>query len=237
LTVISGLATGIDTAAHGGALSAGGATLAVLGCGNAICYPRRNAALRDAIARHGAVVSEYAPDAAPLPYRFPRRNRIIAGLARGVVVVQADLKSGSLITARMALDENREVFAVPGAVQDPLSRGCHALIRDGARLVEGIEDIFDELPSLAQGAPRMDVETVPGRTAERGLSSVEDLSGDALKALACLDAVPLSVDELARLCGRSVAATAALLTRLELAGVAGRVPGEGYIRTSWSAGE
>jgi DNA processing protein len=153
LTVVSGMARGVDGAAHRGALAGGGATIAVLGSGADIVYPSEHADLAGAIAQNGAVVSELAPGARPLPDHFPLRNRIISGLAVAVVVVEASEKSGSLITARMALEQGREVMAVPGNVLSSRNRGSHALLRDGAKLVEGVDDILDELRVSASAAP------------------------------------------------------------------------------------
>lgn len=152
-TVVSGLARGIDAAAHEGALQSGvpGATVAVLACGLDIAYPRQHAELMDQIASTGAVISEYAPGTPAQPFRFPERNRIVAALARGVLVVEAAIQSGSLVTARLALECGREVFAIPGSIHAPLSRGCHALIRQGAKLVEQGSDIEEEL--LRSGPP------------------------------------------------------------------------------------
>ncbi len=152
--VVSGLAYGIDAAAHDGALAADGLTIAALGTGVDICYPARHRALAERIAARGALVSELPPGTPPQRLHFPRRNRIISGLCLGVLVVEASLRSGSLITARLALEQGREVFAVPGPVSSPLSRGCHALIRDGAVLVESADDVLAEL-SMAPGMLRL----------------------------------------------------------------------------------
>ena len=142
LTIISGLALGIDTAAHEGALLDGGATVAVIGTGADIVYPARNHGLAHRIAEQGCIVSEYALGTPALPANFPRRNRIISGLARGTLVVEAAAQSGSLITARLAAEQGRDVYAIPGSIQSPLARGCHDLIRQGARLVENAHDIL-----------------------------------------------------------------------------------------------
>lgn len=146
IVVVSGLALGIDGAAHRGALDAGGVTIAVAGCGTDVIYPRQHAALHAAILERGAVVSEHPPGTAPLKGHFPRRNRIISGLSLGVVVVEATLLSGSLSTARHAVEQGREVMAVPGPVGALRSRGPHALLKRGARLVETVDDILAELP-------------------------------------------------------------------------------------------
>lgn len=139
LVVTSGLARGIDAAAHRGALDAGAPSVAILATGPDRIYPRSNAGLAGELIETGAVITERAPGTPPRPENFPRRNRLISGLCLGVLVVEASLRSGSLITARLAADEGREVFAIPGSVDNPLSRGCHALIRDGAKLVESVE--------------------------------------------------------------------------------------------------
>jgi len=148
IVVVSGLAAGIDTAAHRGALSAEGTTVAVLGCGTDRPYPSENRRLAALISKTGAVISEFPPGTPPRREHFPRRNRIISGLSLGVVVVEAARRSGALITARLAGEQGREVFAVPGSIRNPMTRGCHTLIRDGAKLVEGVDDILEELPLL-----------------------------------------------------------------------------------------
>tara|TARA_Y100000780_G_scaffold124792_1_gene112374 strand:+ start:1079 stop:2191 length:1113 start_codon:yes stop_codon:yes gene_type:complete len=165
LTVTSGMAMGVDGACHQGALDADGQTVAVWGTGLDNCYPRRHRKLAEAIVEHGgALVSELWPDAGPHPSQFPRRNRIISGLSLGTLVVEASLNSGSLITARLALEHNREVFAMPGSIHNVQARGCHRLLREGACLVEQVQDVFDALrlplkaalaepEAIAQGAP------------------------------------------------------------------------------------
>lgn len=143
--VTSGLALGVDGAAHAGALAAGGDTVAVLGTGADVIYPRNHEALASQVIEQGVLISEYPPGTRPRSLHFPRRNRIISGLSRGILVVEAGLRSGSLITARLALEQGREVFAIPGSIHNPLARGCHELIRQGARLVETVDDIEEEL--------------------------------------------------------------------------------------------
>jgi DNA processing protein len=143
--VASGLAQGVDGAAHAGALAAGGDTIAVVGTGVDVIYPCSHKALTGQVVERGVLVSEYPPGTGPKPGHFPRRNRIISGLSRGILVVEAGLRSGSLITARLALEQGREVFAIPGSIHNPLARGCHSLIRQGAKLVETVDDIEEEL--------------------------------------------------------------------------------------------
>lgn len=147
LVVTSGLAVGIDAAAHRGALAAGGLSVAVCGTGLDTVYPRSHARLAEELAAEGALISEWPPGTPALPAHFPRRNRIISGLTLGTLVVEAALRSGSLITARLAAEQGREVFAIPGSIDNPLARGCHALIRQGAKLVESAADILEELPA------------------------------------------------------------------------------------------
>jgi DNA processing protein len=153
LTIISGLARGIDAAAHRGALAAGGRTIAVLGSGVLNIYPPEHAELADEVAAAGALVSENAPASEPFSGAFPQRNRLISGMSLGVLVVEASLKSGALITARHAMEQGREVFAVPGRIDSRTSQGCHRLIRDGAKLVESVDDILEELGPLVEAAP------------------------------------------------------------------------------------
>src|SRR5881397_2186176 len=148
VTIVSGFARGVDSAAHRGALDAGGRTLAVLGCGIDVVYPPENARLANAIAARGALVTQFPPGTAPLPYHFPARNRTLAALVLGVVVVEAAARSGSLSTAGFAADLGREVYAVPGKITSPTSAGAHRLLRDGARLVENWTDIVQELPDV-----------------------------------------------------------------------------------------
>jgi len=148
ISVCSGLATGIDTAAHKAALACGGLTVSIMGTGVDVIYPRNNALLASRIQENGALVSEFPLGYPPLPGNFPRRNRIISGLSLGVLVVEAALQSGSLVTARMAMEQSREVFAVPGSIRNPLSRGCHKLIKEGATLVESPEELWSHLESL-----------------------------------------------------------------------------------------
>ena len=212
--VVSGMAQGIDAAAHEGALAAGAKTVAVVGTGLDITYPPRHRALAQRIAEQGVLVSEYAPGTPPLPEHFPQRNRIIAGLTQGTLVVEAALRSGSLITARLANEAGREVWAVPGSIHNAQSRGCHALIKQGAKLVETAQDILDEL--LAPAAPRQADLPLDGPLADPLLQALgED---------------PVTLDALLARTGESTAALTARLLELELDGHVARLPGGLYQR-------
>ena len=209
LTVISGLASGIDGAAHQGALLGPGATVAVIGTGIDIIYPARNQQLARQIATDGCLVSEYPLGTPPLAQNFPRRNRLISGLALGVLVIEAAAQSGSLITARMALEQGREVFAIPGSIHSPLSRGGHLLIKQGAKLVETAADIIEE---LAWDGPQCN-----GGRASTGPSTILP-AGVAPQLLEQLGFAPVHCDELAQRCQMEAAALSAQLVLLELAG-------------------
>ncbi len=232
IPVVSGLARGTDTAAHRGALDAGGRTVAVLGSGIAEPYPPENIGLAREIAASGAVVSEFLPTQEPRPAAFPQRNRIISGLSMGVVVVEAGARSGALITAARALEQGREVFAVPGPVDEPQSRGPNGLIKRGARLVEGIEDVLDELESAwgpfggaAAGAWRSGA---PGRRDGQDEPSVP--GGPAGRVAGVLSMTPLSPDEIAARLGEPVERVLSCLLSLEIEGLAAAVPGGRFVR-------
>jgi DNA processing protein len=215
LVIVSGLARGVDSAAHRGALSAGGLTVAVLGSGADVIYPAEHRALATAIDASGAVVSELVPGTGPQPWFFPLRNRIISGLSRAVVVIEASEKSGSLITARCALDQGRDVLAVPGNVLTGRSRGAHALLKDGAKIVECADDILEELGMA------------PAVTAAAG--GVPARGGDPI--LDCL--VPGEASDLDEICEKSGLQTPRLLPRLfelELRGLVRRIGGGRFIR-------
>ena len=216
ITVASGLARGVDSAAHRGALAAGGTTVGVLGCGVDIIYPPEHAALASEIALRGAVTSELVPGTVPKPVFFPRRNRIISGLACAVIVVEAGEKSGSLITARCALEQGRDVLAVPGNVLSGRNRGGHALLRDGARLVETVEDVLDEL-GLPSAPPAGGPSETPG-----GLT-------DAVLA-AMPPGEPADLEQISDRSGLSVAELLPRLLDLELAGGLKREPGGRFVR-------
>jgi DNA processing protein len=210
--VVSGLALGVDGAAHAGALDGGAPTIAVVGTGLDRVYPRRHRSLAHRIAAHGAIVSEYPLGTPPLQANFPQRNRLIAGLSQGTLVVEATLQSGSLITARLAAEQGREVFAIPGSIHAPQSRGCHALIRQGAKLVESAQDILEDL-RIAE--PR----SLVAAPAEMH----EDDEPDAL--LDALGFEPVSLDALQARTGLDTAHLQARLLELELDGAIGRLPG------------
>ncbi len=224
-TIVSGLARGVDAAAHRGALAGQGRTLAVMGCGLDRTYPADHRQLRQAIERQGAVLSELPLGAAPHSYHFPRRNRIISGLALGVVVTEATIESGSLITARLAGEQGREVFAVPGFVKADSSRGPNSLIRDGARLVESAHDVLDELrPQLdAAFRGRLDARVDADEQAHVQLGSEETLVYDALGV------VPQSVDEVIRRTGLAPSRVTAVLLSLELKNCIRQLPGNEYV--------
>lgn len=237
LTVISGLALGIDAAAHRGALAAGdGGTVAVIGTGADRIYPARNAAIARDIAAQGAIISELPLGTNALRHNFPRRNRIIAGLAQGVLVVEAALDSGSLISARLATESGREVFAIPGSIHSPMSRGCHRLIREGAKLVETAEDILEELRGrLGWPAEKPAARARAGRgpRGEHRPADIEPalpLADDASQVLQAIGHDPVDIDTLAPRCGLTVDALYAILLPLELEGYIARLPGGRFQR-------
>ncbi len=203
--VVSGLALGIDGAAHRGGLQGEGSSIAVVGTGLDIVYPSRHRELAHELAKHGALVSEFPIGTPSKAQNFPRRNRIISGLSKGCLVVEAALRSGSLITARLATEQGREVFAIPGSIHSPLAKGCHYLIKQGAKLVESAQDILDELGYLAVPAPRVPVETVDG-------------SDDEKRLLHCLGFDPVGIDALVACSGLTSDNVCAILLLMELAG-------------------
>lgn len=228
IPVVSGLALGIDGAAHQGALDGAAltpgrlATVAVVGTGLDRVYPARHRALAHRITAHGLIVSEFALGTPPLNQNFPRRNRIISGLTRGTLVVEAALASGSLITARMASEQGREVFAIPGSIHSPQARGCHALIRQGAKLVESVHDVLEELPPESPVAAPPGGDEGGGVTAPPGTAAV----------LASIGFDPVGLDELVARTGESMARLQALLLELELADQVARLPGGLFQRQS-----
>ena len=226
LTITSGLATGLDTCAHLGALDVSGRTIAVFGSGLDVIYPAGNQSLAENLVRSGALVSEYPPGTRPLPVHFPKRNRIISGLSVGTLVVEATLSSGSLITAGCALEQGREVFAIPGSIHNPLSRGCHRIIRDGAKLVESVDDILVEIiPSLA-------VTNQAGHEPAKNDKNLERLDGNTKLLLDNIGLQPVGVDILVSETGMEAGRVTATLLVLELDGLIEQVPGGEYVRSN-----
>jgi DNA processing protein len=234
--VTSGLAEGVDGAAHAAALDAGGATVAVMGTGPDLVYPRRHAALAARIAEAGVLVTEFPPGVEARPAHFPRRNRVIAGLSLGVLVVEAGVQSGSLITARLAGEQGREVFALPGSIHNPLARGCHQLIRQGARLVETATEIVDELAPLARALgdrlrERLAALTLPAAPETPvGAAPAASRDADYARVLAALGHDLIGLDELAARTGFGVPALSSMLLLLELDGDVTSVGGGRYQR-------
>jgi len=216
LTIISGMALGIDSAAHRGGMEGRGSTIAVVGTGLDLVYPARNKKLAHQLAEKGLLVSEFALGTPALAGNFPRRNRIISGLSRGVLVVEAALASGSLITARQAVEQGREVFAIPGSIHSPFSKGCHQLIKQGAKLVDDAADILVEL-NLTPGSP------TPAATRDNTAADVDGI-------LAAMGYDPVTIDALTQLAGKPAGTIMARLTELELAGIVASLPGGKYQR-------
>ena len=215
LCIISGMALGVDTAAHRGGLHGTAASIAVVGTGLDIVYPARNRELAHELAERGALLSEFPLGTPAIGSNFPRRNRIISGMSRGCLVVEAALQSGSLITARQALEQGRDVFAIPGSIHSPLSRGCHALIKQGAKLVESAQDILEELGYQATSAAASD-------------AAKTDVEDSALLRYLGYDAS--DIDTLCIRSGLTAEAVSAMLLALELDGVVANLPGGRYQR-------
>jgi DNA processing protein len=226
LTITSGLAAGIDAASHEGALECGGATVAVLATGIDAIYPRQHRSLAARIAAQGALVSEYPPGSPPIRAHFPRRNRIISGLCLGTLVIEAARHSGSLITARLAGEQGREVFAIPGSIHNPLARGCHALIRSGAKLVESADDVLSELKFSVEK------QTLAKPSEHRSGSGLEAarLDKDYKILLDALGFAPASLDMLVERTGLPSQSVASMLLFLELEDVVGLHSGGRYVR-------
>ncbi|MDD3641860.1 MAG: DNA-processing protein DprA [Candidatus Krumholzibacteria bacterium] len=213
ILVVSGMARGIDTVAHDGALAGEGGTCAVLACGIDVPYPQENAALALEIARHGCLFSEFPPGTPPMKHHFPRRNRILSGLSLGVVVVEAGLDSGAMNTARWAIDQNREVFAVPGPVEQETCRGPHHLIKQGAMLVESVGDILAALPPCGR------IVDGPTRAQPGGRDTVAELDDVERSLVDALDLNPKHIDDLVRICHSSPTVILPLLLDLEMRGI------------------
>ncbi len=231
IVVLSGMALGIDGAAHRGALDSSGLTTGVLGCGIDVIYPRQHETLFAEVGRRGLLVSEYGPGIGPARFRFPARNRIVSGLSLGVVVVEAGSRSGALITARMALEQGREVFAVPGRVDSFRSRGTHELLRQGATLVSSVDDILEELRFVTTDP----MEGGKGSTAGGLQPETEKVDTDGLnpeesRVLAGLDTYPRDIDSLARAVGMEPARLHGILLQLEIMGRVRQLPGQQYER-------
>ncbi|HUL43226.1 MAG TPA: DNA-processing protein DprA [Bacteroidota bacterium] len=224
ITVVSGLARGVDTAAHQAALNASGRTIAVIGSGIDVCYPPENRALIERLVVNGALLSEYEMGAKPDAVNFPRRNRIISGLSLGTIVIETDLDGGAMITANMALDQNREVFAVPGNITSRKSRGCHALIRDGkAKLVETMDDIIAELSCKLRPLLKNTPAAVPKKPAQ-GLSLFERTVYDLLSD------EPLHIATIAERSRMAIPDLLVYLLALEFKGIVRQIPGKMFLR-------
>jgi DNA processing protein len=220
--IVSGLAQGIDAAAHRGALEAGAATVAFLGNGIDIVYPPSNRELADAIVVNGALVSEYPPGTPPLKAYFPQRNRLISGLSLGTLVVEAARRSGSLITARLASEQGREVFALPGSIHNPMARGCHRLLRDGAKLVETVDDIMTELAPLTGHLKQITTESTQK---EVGVANEDE---EYVKLRKNLGHDPIGIDELVVRSGLTIDQVSSMLLILELDGKIEKLSGGRY---------
>ncbi len=234
VTVVSGMARGIDSAAHRGALKAKGRTIAVMGSGHNNIYPPENKELYKEIAKSGAVITEYEDDVAPLAGNFPQRNRIISGLSLGVVVVEAARNSGALITANLALDEGREVFAVPGKISSETSGGTNDLIKDGAKLVQSIDDILDELPHL-------DIRPISGEDKAKRDESIarmtkayiyNSLTDGERKVYKIISDEPLYIDEILKKSKLKSQEASKVLLNLQLKKLIREIPGKQFVRRS-----
>lgn len=219
ITIVSGLARGIDTAAQKCCLESGGRSIGVMGCGMDLIYPPENKWLYDACEKSGAVISEFPPDAPPLKINFPRRNRLISGLALGVLVVEAAPSSGSLITAKHALEQGKEVFSVPGSITSELSDGTNKLIKDGAKIVTSADDIIEELAPMLKGFIK---------SINRKANAPVELDDEERAVCDIMTPEPAHIDAISRNCGMAAAKTLALLCGLELKGVVRQIEGKRF---------
>ncbi|MBI5747994.1 MAG: DNA-protecting protein DprA [Nitrospinae bacterium] len=222
VTIISGMARGIDSIAHKSAIAGGGRTIAVLGCGLNVIYPPENFKLMDEIISHGAVISEFPMSARPDKMNFPQRNRIISGLSLGTLIVEAAEKSGSLITARHAIEQGREVFAIPGSINSPKSRGTNRLIKSGAKLVEGAEDIIDEFPSDVRSFLKLP---------EKEIKEDYNLVGDEKHIFSLIDTESRHIDTIVEHSNLPVSVVSGILVKLELKGLVRQLSGKMFIRS------
>lgn len=219
LVITSGMASGIDAQAHIGALEAGQPTIAVCGTGLDRVYPAQHKSLAHQISTQGALISEFTIGTAPIANNFPRRNRVISGLSLGTLVVEASIKSGTMVTAKLAAEQGKEVFAIPSSIQNPLAQGCHQLIKDGAKLVENIDDITDELTFTPKTQPDKDIDT----------KNTKEMDNNPSVLLKCLSYEPLSVDTMVEKTGLSPQIVSQQLLELELANKVANMGGSGYI--------
>jgi len=226
ITVVSGMAKGIDGAAHEGALAAGGKTIAVLGSGLLNIYPQQHADLYRRISKNGAVISEFPLNAAPKAHHFPARNRIISGMSLGTVVIEASLRSGALITARLAADQNREVFAIPGSINSALSAGTHRLIQQGAKLIDGVTGILEEFEHRIQMPDEPELKPTP--MIQRHPTHNCQLSTDENRIITAMASSPIHIDDLSRKTDLPAGQLAAVLLKLELKGVVKQTPGNHF---------
>lgn len=225
IAIVSGLAKGVDTSAHRGALKAKGKTVAVLGCGLLEMYPPENESLAREIVKNGAIVSEFPMTMPPLKYNFPQRNRIISGLSLGVIVAEASYKSGALITSRFALEQGREVFAVPGKVDNPNAAGVNNLIKQGAKLIMSVEDVLEEL------VVHLKPYTLKPAPTEAAPAAIKNLTEEERQVSLCLGKQPSHIDQIAAACGRSMDWIGSKLLSLELKGIVKQLPGKFFTLT------
>lgn len=230
ITIVSGMAIGIDTAAHRGALKAKGRTIAVLGSGHNHIYPPENKKLYSEIAKSGAVISEFPLDTQPSRTTFPRRNRIISGISKGVVIIEAPRRSGALITADFALEQGREVFAMPGNISSTKNSGTHALIKEGAKLIDGVSDILEELKHI------IDIKEVDNNKVDNDTRKVKrektpvHIPSDEKSIFGILTDKPKSIDEISRIADLPVYKVSDILLRLQLKKLIKGLPGENFVR-------